>query len=291
MDSYLDLEHGGDDGEILIRPPVARPQRPKPGTSDQQYRRVIEQLPEHHESLRNAERLASLEMISVALAHELTQPLSVVQLAMQSASAELERLNCPDVIRQDLQAGLVACAKTGKIINRFRDFARRPGKPKEIEIHLDHVADRTFRLLEQSAGQARVRLWTENLDAQPALRIREDELDQLFFALVQNAVQAADGLRDRHLLISGALQDSAILLQFQDNCGGIEPAHLPRIFEPFFTTKPPGKGTGLGLYIARRVVYRRGGQISVDSQHGKGTTFTVTLPRESRPGTENRYAI
>ncbi len=241
------------------------------------------------ESMQGTERLASLGMIGATLAHELAQPLSVVRLAIQNAMAELERLTCPDVVKRDLQAGLAACARINEIAGRFRDLARPPRKAKETEVHIPQVAERAFRLLERSADQARVRFGTENLDALPVIRMRETELDDLFFALVQNAVQAADGVKDRHLLVTGALQGDTIVLRFQDNCGGIEPAHLPRIFEPFFTTKPSDKGTGLGLCIARRIVYQRGGQISVESRYGEGTTFTVTLPREASPGTGGQY--
>jgi signal transduction histidine kinase len=109
--------------------------------------------------------------------------------------------------------------------------------------------------------------------------MRENDLDQLFFALSQNAVHAADGTKDCRLVITGTLEEDRIVLTFQDNCGGIEPVHLPRIFEPFFTTKPSGKGTGLGLCIARQIVAQKGGHISVQSQRGEGATFTVILPR------------
>lgn len=241
------------------------------------------------EDRQHTERLASLGMISATLTHELAQPLSVARLATQNALAELERLTCPDVVKQDLRAGLAACSRIGDIVGRFRDLARPPGKAKDTEINIPQVAQKTFRLLEHSAGQAKVVLETENLDALPALRLPENELDDLFFALVQNAVQAADGTKDRRLLITGAVQGEAVVLQFQDNCGGIKPAHLARVFEPFFTTKPPDKGTGLGLCIARRIVCQRGGQISVDSQYGEGTTFTVTLPREPGPEAGGRY--
>jgi PAS domain S-box-containing protein len=247
------------------------------------------EVPEPHESAQHAERLASLGMISATLTHELAQPLSVVQLAMQNALAELERLACPDVVKHDLQAGLAACARIGEIIGRFRNLARPPGKTKETEVRIPRVVERTFRLLEQSARQVKVKLETENLETLPAVRLRENDLDDLFFALVQNAVQAADGTRDRRLLITGALQGDTIVLRFQDDCGGIEPSHLPRIFEPFFTTKPSGKGTGLGLCIARRIVCQRGGQITVESQYGEGTTFTVTLPRQAGPETGGSY--
>ncbi len=240
-------------------------------------------MTEHDDSTRQVERLASFEVISVALAHELTQPLSTARLALQSAAAELERLDCPEVVRQDLQAGLAACKRIGELVQRFRDLARPPGKTKEVDVHIPLVAERTFRLLEQGAREARLDFRSENLEALPALRMRENELDQLFFALVQNAVQAADRRQDRHLLIAGNLQEDLVVLRFQDDCGGIEPEHLPRLFEPFFTTKPPGRGTGLGLCIARRIVRQRGGQISVENRPGKGATFIVTLPQVPRP--------
>jgi two-component system C4-dicarboxylate transport sensor histidine kinase DctB len=252
-------------------------------------RRAQQELQEYQESTRDAERLASLGMISATLAHEITQPLSVVRLAIQNAAAELEKLDCPDVVKQDLQAGLAASAQMAGIAHRFRDSAKQPAKAKEVEVRVEQVAQKTFRLLAQSAKLARVSFQTENLDTLPAIRMRENDLDQLFFALAQNAVQAADGKRNRRLLVTGALQEDTVILQFQDNCGGIAPAHLSRLFEPFFTTKPSGQGTGLGLCIARRIACQRGGQIAVKSRQGEGTTFTVTLPREWRPGMEGRY--
>jgi C4-dicarboxylate-specific signal transduction histidine kinase len=167
------------------------------------------------ESMQRAERLASLGMISAAVAHELAQPLSVVQLALQNALAELEKQTYPDTVKHDLQAGLAACARIGEITGRFRDLARPPGKARETDVHVLQVAERTLRLLEQSARQARVAIRAENLDALPAVRMRENELDDLFFALVQNAVQAADGAKERRLLVTGALQGDMVVLRFE----------------------------------------------------------------------------
>jgi two-component system, sporulation sensor kinase A len=237
------------------------------------------ELHEYCERLRSAEQLASLGTLSATLVHELTQPLSVIQLASQTALAELTKLNCPDVMKQDLEACVAASATIAAIVSRFRDYVGRSTRTKETEVHVSSVAEWTIRLLEHSAQLAKVTVRTENLEALPAIRMRENELEQLLFTLAQNAIQAADGTKDCYLLIAGAMRGDAIELRFQDNCGGIEPACLPRVFEPFFTTKPPGKGMGLGLCIARRIVQQRGGQIAVQSQQGEGTTFTVTLPR------------
>jgi C4-dicarboxylate-specific signal transduction histidine kinase len=304
MDSYLDPEQRRN-GDKPDPRSATESQQSEPAAGDRQYHDAPGQSPllaatesqeaaaekrhECREGMQHAEWLTSLGMVSATLARELIQPLSIVQLVIQDASAKLERLDCPDVVRQDLQDALTACLRIGEVVNRFRDFARLPGRQKEIEVYIHHVAERTIRLLEQRAKQAKVRLWSENLDTLPAIRMRENDLDHLFLALAQNAVQAADGIKDCHLLISGTLQEDTVILQFQDNCSGIEPVHLPRIFEPFFTTKPSGKGIGLGLCIARRIVCQRGGQISVESQRGEGTTFTVTLPRELSPTGGGRY--
>jgi C4-dicarboxylate-specific signal transduction histidine kinase len=240
-------------------------------------------MEERRANVQQAERLTALGMTSVTLAHEITQPLSVVQLVIQNTLAELERLNPPAVVKQDLQAGLAACSKITAIINRLRDVARPPAKVREAEVSVARTAQWTVRVLEGSAHQAKVVLRTVDLETLPPVQMRENELEQIFFALAQNAVQAADGTRDRSFVMSGAIQGDQIVLRFQDDCGGIAPAHLPRLFEPFFTTKPRGQGTGLGLCIARRIVRQRGGQIAVESEFGRGTTFTVTLPVK-RPG-------
>ncbi|MBN1508851.1 MAG: PAS domain-containing protein [Sedimentisphaerales bacterium] len=230
------------------------------------------------EQLRRTEQLALLGTLSATLIHELTQPLSVIQLANQTALAELKKLRCRDVIKQDLEASLAACATIAVTMDRFRNYARQSVRMPAAEVHISNVAAWTIRLLEHSAQQAKVTLRTENLEALPAIRMPENEIKQLFFVLTQNAVQAANGDRNRYVLITGVRRSDMIELVFEDDCGGIEPACLPRLFEPFFTTKPLGKGMGLGLCVVRRIVRQRGGQISVQNQYGKGVRFVVSLP-------------
>jgi signal transduction histidine kinase len=118
------------------------------------------------------------------------------------------------------------------------------------------------------------------LDALPRICADENDVGQLFFSLVENAVQAADGQRDRRLAIRGAVKDRVIELAFADDCGGIAPDHVDQIFDPFFTTKGDAHATGLGLCIVERLVRRIGGKIAVENRPGVGVTFVVTLPVE-----------
>jgi PAS domain S-box-containing protein len=241
--------------------------------------RAQRELQEYGERPREAERLASLGLLSAMLAHEMTQPLSVIRLAIETVATELRRKHSPDGIAQDLQAGVEACANMASIVNRLRHYASRSREARATQVHIRDVAEWTIRLLQQNNPQARVTIRTQGLDDLPPIRMRANDLEQIFFVLAQNAVEAADGIADPYLLIAAALHGEEIELRFEDNCGGIEPANLPRLFEPFFTTKPPGKGTGLGLSIARRIVHEHGGRISVENRYGTGATFVVVLPR------------
>ena len=100
----------------------------------------------------------------------------------------------------------------------------------------------------------------------------------MFFSLIQNAQQAAEG-QPRTIRITMTSDKKAIRIVFADDCGGIETEHVEAVFEPFFTTKPAGKGTGLGLSLTRQIVSRWGGEVSLENHPGRGATFTVTIPR------------
>jgi signal transduction histidine kinase len=132
--------------------------------------------------------------------------------------------------------------------------------------------------LKESARRAKVNLYVKDLDKLPTIYSYEKDLEHIFFALVENAIQAASGKKSSRLVISGAVKDKQIELRFRDTCGGITRKNLDRIFEPFFTTKPLSERTGLGLYTVELLVSRTGGKIRVESKRGKGSTFYLSLP-------------
>ncbi len=241
-------------------------------------KRREEELTRYREQMARAEQLASLGTLSATVAHQITQPLTVIRLSLDNLLDELMGTSCSSTAIRRLQDSIGQVSNITAIINRFRHFARQSSDTSFGEVNLNVIAERVVRLLEESARQARVALRLKNVGKLPPVSINETDSEQLFFALIENAIQASDGTKARQVVISGAVRDKRIELRFCDDCGGIAPENLERIFEPFFTTRPRGRGTGLGLCIVHDVVTRAGGHVRVESEFGKGSTFFVTLP-------------
>jgi PAS domain S-box-containing protein len=247
-----------------------------------ELKQASDELEAYRERMARAEQLASLGTLSATLAHELTQPLTVIRLCIQNVMNDLTEVPHPSVISEDLKDVLGEISHVTAIVDRFRGFARRTSEKTVKEVVLSAVAQRVIRLLEESARKARIGLEMHQLQDLPPVLTHEKDIEQVFFALVQNAIQAADGTKDRSLRIIGARRGDGVELQFVDDCGGIAPANLSCIFDPFFTTKPPGEGTGLGLCVVQRIVNQAGGDLRVDSRWGEGTTFSILLPIERK---------
>lgn len=237
-----------------------------------------EELNTYREKMAHAEQLASLGTLSATIAHQITQPLTVIRLSLDNVIDELEGTSCSSTVLRRLRDSVDQVSGITSIINRFRNYARHSSDTALGQVNVQEVVVRIARLLAESAKQARVTLNVEDMSALPPVMLHEREFEQILFALVENAIQAADGKKKRRIVISGFMKEEHIELRFSDTCGGIPPDRLDQIFEPFFTTKPRGQGTGLGLCIVRNAVARVGGRVRVESKLGKGSMFFVTLP-------------
>ena len=111
----------------------------------------------------------------------------------------------------------------------------------------------------------------------PMVQAFPAQMNQVFLNLITNAVHAVDE-RTGRITIKTMHQGNSVVIKVIDNGKGIPPENLKKIFDPFFTTKPVGQGTGLGLSIAYKIIEKHGGKIEVQSQVGRGTEFTITLP-------------
>lgn len=241
--------------------------------------RVEAELRNYREKMFRAEQLASLGTIGSAVAHQLNQPLSVIRLSIQKALRDLKGIDCPDIVKEILNDSLSQVSHASSAVKGFLALGHTSCDKRVGEIDIYKIAGNITAVFNEAARQAKTELIVEeNIRDLPAIRGTTGEIEQIFFILVQNAIQAAKADKWRWLRISGGIEEDQVELKFSDNCGGIEPDILDKIFEPFFTTKSIEQGSGLGLTILQQIVTNHDGSVRVESNNGKGTSFYVTLP-------------
>ncbi len=146
---------------------------------------------------------------------------------------------------------------------------------------LQAVIDRCLLLVRHQLELGGIQLQLNLAEDLPRVPCDPAQMEQVFLALIMNAIDAMP--RGGNLWIETRLSsdETEIEIQVRDDGAGIAPDVLPQIFEPFLTTKESGHGVGLGLAISRGIVERHNGRIEVESELGRGTTFTVTLPSQA----------
>ncbi len=163
-----------------------------------------------------------------------------------------------------------------EIIRNLLDFARKR-EPVLQGVDLNRIIEDMTRLVEREAKHSNIEIVRQYEADLPAVHSDAPQLRQVILNLLTNATQAIgkDGTITITTRRTGA---EAVEVEVSDTGCGIPAEDLGRIFDPFFTTKPPGQGTGLGLSICHGMIQRLGGRITVSSQVGRGTTFTIQLP-------------
>lgn len=185
----------------------------------------------------------------------------------------------PD-IREAAEAAadaLAAADRVRQIVRDVRIFSRG-SEERSVPVDLHRVLDSTLRMAWNDIRH-RARVVREFGPVQ-AVMGSEPRLGQVFLNLILNAAQAIPegNASGNSIRVATWMQGDLVVIEVSDTGPGIPPDLLPRLFTAFVTTKPPGQGTGLGLSIARRIVNELGGEITVQSQYGRGATFRVALP-------------
>jgi two-component system, NtrC family, sensor kinase len=236
---------------------------------------------EFEQELRRAETLAVAGRLTSALAHEVGTPLNII-----SGRAEFLAKSLPadDPGRKDLEIIVGQIDRITRIIASLLDSVR-PRRPEVRATPIEEVFGSIMPLLRHAARRQQVTLVSSVGDTRLSALADAGQLQQVLINLVMNAVDATAAGGTVHVTATGARRGDrpGVELTVADTGGGIQPEALPRIFEPFFTTKAAGRGTGLGLSICRDIVVAHEGHIGVDSQVGRGTTFSVWLPSAGHP--------
>ena len=223
------------------------------------------------EEMIRMDRLASLGKLSAGIAHEVRNPLTGVSLLLDDLH---DRAGLGPEDRAMTEKALLELERVERLIAALLNFSSPP-KVRFREGDLNRVVQDTLLLLRRECERRGVKLHT-SLGTVPVFRFDVERVKQALLNLVKNALEALThgGVIEVATVVSG----SSAQVRVSDNGPGIAADALPLIFEPYFTSK--GAGTGLGLSITRRVVEEHQGRIEVESEEGKGTTFSVSLPLE-----------
>jgi PAS domain S-box-containing protein len=229
------------------------------------------------EALSSSNRLASLGTLSAGIAHEINNPLTVVDLNLEMLRRQLEAGGGrPIQLLDHIDEGL---KRVTAIVRDMRIFARGDALVPRQPVDLHAVIESALRIVAHQIRQ-RARLNLELCPVPPVLA-SESQLGQVLVNLFSNAIDAIpEGAVDDHLIAVGTARadDERVAIWVRDTGVGMSPALRAQLFTPFHTTKPVGAGTGLGLAISRGLVESMGGTIEVESEEGRGSTFRVLLP-------------
>jgi signal transduction histidine kinase/DNA-binding response OmpR family regulator len=246
---------------------------------------ALERLKSTQAQLLQAEKLSAIGQLVAGVAHELNNPLTSVIGYAQLLQEELLEAKHPGTIRpvpelaRDLGRIAEESERAARIVRNLLAFARRQAASRAPQ----DVADLFGRVLALRAYEHRlnnIELRAEFHPALPSVVADSSQLQQALLNLLLNAEQAMRGRSPKQLHVGTRYDESAAAVELfvSDTGHGIEPGNLSRIFDPFFTTRDVGEGTGLGLSICYGIVRDHGGQISVESAAGVGTTFSILLP-------------
>lgn len=242
--------------------------------------RDLSELTALEEHLRRSDRLAALGTLTAGVAHEIKNPLSALQLNLQllydtavrdgRVSPDLDRYH--EVVRAELQ-------RLKDIVEKFLNFSR-PSRLTLAPVDLNRLVASTLDLVSEEAAGRKVHLYFSAQRPPAVIMGDPGPLNQALLNIILNGVQAmpkGGRLRiDMESSGSNGKPAGSVALRIADTGEGIPPAHLHRIFDPYFTTRE--RGTGLGLFIAHKIIEEHRGAIQVASAPGEGTTFLISFP-------------
>ncbi len=243
-----------------------------------------------------SDRMASVGMLAAGVAHEINNPLAAVLANLELIQRELlERtslLGDTQDVREMIDDARGASDRVRQIVQDLKIFSRHE-EVKSGAVDVSRVIESSLRMARNEIRH-RARLVKEYGRDLGPVEGTESRLGQVFLNLIVNAAQAIpEGNADKNIIRVTTRRDPTrrIAVEIADTGSGIPPDALPRLFTPFFTTKAAGVGTGLGLAICHRIVTGLGGEIQVESEVGKGTTFRVLLPAATTTEAEEKPSL
>jgi PAS domain S-box-containing protein len=231
---------------------------------------------------RQADKLAALGTLSAGIAHEINNPIGIITSRVEVMLLEAEGEELPTELRKDLEVILRHARRVASITQGLLSFARQSSGVRAA-VNLNRVVEEILQLVRKDMDRAHVQVTLRRDEALPEIMADANAIGQVLLNLLTNARRAMpDGGGEITIETAYDAQARSVRLMVRDTGTGIAPDVLPKIFDPFFTTK--ADGTGLGLSVSHGIIHDHQGSVDVESEVGKGTTFTVTLPVDASPG-------
>lgn len=234
-------------------------------------------------------KMSAIGILVAGVAHELNNPLmAMLHFAQYCLKHTAEDDQCYSVL-QDIEHETRRCIDIVKNLLTFSHSGDEKKERYEIENPAE-ILERVVRLLSHRIEKQGVSI-TSHVDAEtPKIRMHVNAMQNAFLNLLTNALDALEESKKKEVCIDIRPDGDGVRVSIADSGIGISPEALGNIYDPFFTTKPVGRGTGLGLSLCQGVIHAHGGEITCESEKGKGTVFHIVIPTQRRKGAKTDEA-
>jgi nitrogen fixation/metabolism regulation signal transduction histidine kinase len=226
-----------------------------------------------------AERVAAWEEIAKRLAHEIKNPLSPIQLAVENLRRTRDRAPAAfdEAFLVETRTILEEVGSLRALVDEFAQFARLP-RPRVTACDPRAIVEQALALFSGRIETMRVAVAIDDALAPAVIQADAEQIGRVLKNVVANALDAMEGSSERTLGVTVRAEGDRVAFAVSDTGRGFDAEALRRVFEPYFTTRADGGGTGLGMAIARRIAVEHGGTLAASGAPGRGATITLTLP-------------
>ncbi len=252
---------------------------------NEELAKINEELFETQKVLARSERLAVAGQLAASLAHEIGTPLNSISGHVQLLGRRSAGDEATSRRLQIIEKQIEQIVRTVKQLLSWTHTLELRAEAVDIR----HVLQESFLLSSPALKLRKIRVKSEMPPECPEIYGDAGYLQQVFLNLINNSMDAMPGggeLRVRMRALNEGRGRNSVVIEIEDTGQGMTPETLSRVFEPMFTTKRMGTGAGLGLAICDQVVRQHAGSIQVESEPGRGTRFTITLPLDFREKSE-----
>jgi PAS domain S-box-containing protein len=227
--------------------------------------------------MKQAQKIEAIGLLAAGVAHEINQPLTYIKAIFECTLHDLEQQKVDSkALVEECREAVNQVNRISRIINHLRLFGRAHTLSFQT-VRLERVLDDTLILMDPMLRLHGIELRRDIQDDVPEISCDPIRFEQVFINLFQNAIDALKPVQKKQINITMVARDDRLILSFNDNGVGIDPAMQDKMFEPFVTTKEVGEGTGLGLSIVYGIIEEHHGDIQYHAE-AQGSTFVITLP-------------